>query len=133
MSLFINRYKTGDIINIATDITPSDDAFHGSKKHISAEWWYFDSVFTNNYSIHIGCRTFSRKKFGTASPFLEFYKDGKLVVEKKKRFSFKNFETSKEYPLIKLFKKPIIEFNYDKFQEKGEWTYKIDIQLMIAK
>ena len=28
-----------------------------------------------------------------------------------------------------MFKKPIIEFNYDKFQEKGEWTYKIDIAI----
>ena len=62
-------------------------------------------------------------------PFLEFYKNGKLEIEKKKRFLFKNFETSKEYPSVKLFKKPVILFDYDKFKTNGEWIYKIDMAI----
>ncbi len=110
-------------------ITPADDAFHGSKKQISAEWWYFDVIFTNDYSIHIGCRTFSLRRWGLVQPFLEFYKNGKLEIEKKKRFLFRNFETSKTKPLVKLFKKPIIEFDYDKYKKDGKWIYKIDMKL----
>ena len=45
------------------DILPSDDAFHGSPKRISAEWWYFDAIFSNKYSAHIGFKTFSRVAF----------------------------------------------------------------------
>ncbi len=62
-------------------------------------------------------------------PFLEFYKKGELVVEKKKRFLFRNFETSKKYPFVKLFKKPIIEFDYKRYNETGEWAYTIDMNI----
>lgn len=117
------------IKNITKNITPKDDAFHGSKKQVSAEWWYFDAVFTNEYSIHIGCRTFSLRKFGMVQPFLEFYKNGKLEVEKKKRFLFKNFETSRTQPLVKLFKKTVIEFDYEKYKKDDKWVYTIDIKL----
>jgi predicted secreted hydrolase len=119
--------------NIAVEITPKDDAFHGSEKKVAAEWWYFDAIFTNSYSIHIGCRTFSRKKLGMIQPFLELYKNGKLEIEKKKRFLFKNFETSKEYPIVKLFKKPVIEFDYDKYKKDNKWIYKIDMSLEDCK
>lgn len=108
---------------------PSDDAFHGSQRHLSAEWWYFDAMFTNDYSVHIGCRTFSIKRLGIGSPFLEFYRKGKLLVEKKKRCLFKNLETSKKYPLVKLFTKPIIKFDYKKFQENQEWIYEINMKI----
>jgi len=116
-------------IHNVEEITPSDDAFHGSKKQISAEWWYFDAIFSNDYSVHIGCRTFSLRRIGMVQPFLEFYKNGKLEVEKRKRFLFKNFETSKEYPLVRLFKKPLIEFDIDKYKKDGKWVYKTDLSL----
>ncbi len=60
-------------------------------------------------------------------PFLEFYKDGNLEVENKKRFLFKNFETSKKYPLVKLFKKTIIKFDLENYKKEDKWKYKIDI------
>ena len=34
------------------DISPKDDAYHYTKKLFSDEWWYFDAIFDNNYSIH---------------------------------------------------------------------------------
>jgi len=115
----------GDDINIVENITPADDAFHGSPKRISAEWWYFDAIFNNNYSMHIGFRTISRKKIGIVSPFIEIYKNGILENQRRKRFLFKNFKTSKEFPIVKLFNNPIIEFDNYKFKDKQQWTYKI--------
>jgi len=85
---------------IPQDISPADDAFHGSPKRVAAEWWYFDAIFNNNYSVHIGFKIFSRKKFGIVTPNIEFYKHGKLVVKTAKRYLFRNFETSKEVPLV---------------------------------
>ena len=76
-------------INIVENIIPSDDAFHGSPKRISAEWWYFDAILNNDYSIHIGFRTISRKKIGFVMPFIEIYKNGDLKHIKKKRFLLK--------------------------------------------
>jgi hypothetical protein len=123
---FYNISKTdGDIINIVEEITPADDAFHGSPRRISAEWWYFDAIFKNNYSIHVGFRTISRKKIGIISPFFELYNNGILERQNKKRILLKNFETSKEYPKIKLFNKTALEFDKYKYREYGEWIYKI--------
>ena len=114
---------------IPQDIIPSDDAFHGSKKHVAAEWWYFDAVFTNNYSLHIGCRTFSQKKIGLISPFLEIYKDGKLEAKAIKRYFFNDFQTSSEYPIVKLANLPIIEFDKKSYQDKKEWAYNLSLSI----
>ena len=110
------------------DITPADDAFHGSTKRMAAEWWYFDANFTNNYSLHIGCRTFTKKKQGMISPFLEIYKDGKLEVKAVNRYLFSQFQTSSDYPLVKLANKTIIEFDKERFKENGEWVYHISLK-----
>ena len=62
-------------------------------------------------------------------PFIEIYKNGELKHIKKKRYLFKNFKTSKETPLIKLFNKPLIEFDNYKYKEKKQWIYKINYNL----
>jgi len=115
--------------NIAVKIIPKDDAFHGSKKAISAEWWYFDAVFSNKYSVHIGFRTFSKKSLGTIMPFLEIYKDGKLEYEGKKRFRFKNFKTSSNFPHVKVFNSFLLEFDQDRYKKNDEWIYKIKMKM----
>ena len=89
---YLEKWQEIDIINTAVGITPADDAFHGSTKRFSAEWWYFDAIFKNDYSIHIGFRTLSKKTLGIVTLFLEIYKGGKLTIEKNKRFLFKNFK-----------------------------------------
>jgi predicted secreted hydrolase len=105
------------------DIVPSDDAFHGPPKRVSAEWWYFDAIFNNNYSAHIGFKTFFRKKLGMVSPNIQYYKDGKLVADAANRFLYRNFFTSNEIPIAKLFKKSVFEFNLDRYKENGDWIY----------
>jgi len=111
------------------DISPADDAFHGSAKHFAAEWWYFDAMFTNNYSLHIGCRTFSKGKIGLVSPFLEIYKDGKLEAKAVKRYFFRHFETSQTFPLVKLANNTILKFGQERYKDKGEWTYTISLKI----
>lgn len=115
--------------NIATDILPKDDAFHGSPRQLALEWWYFDAIFTNGYSIHIGCKTNSRKNRGLVSPMIEIYKDGKIQTIAKKWFRFQNFEPSKEIPLVKLFNKPIIRFDKERYEKTGEWVYHLDMKI----
>ena len=111
------------------DITPSDDAYHGSPKRISAEWWYFDAIFNNKYSAHVGFKTFSRKNLGMVSPNIQFYKDGEFILNAAKRFLFRNFETSNQVPIVKLFKKPVIEFNQDRYNKSGEWVYNFNLKI----
>ena len=42
-----------------SDIKMQDDAFHESKSSRYAEWWYFDAVFDNGYSIQVAVRILS--------------------------------------------------------------------------
>ena len=111
------------------EISPADDAFHGSPKRLAAEWWYFDANFPNNYSFHLGCRTFSKKNRGMVTPILNFYKDGKLIAEASGRYLFKKFQTSSVFPLVKLSNKTIIKFDEERFNDKGEWIYYISVNL----
>ena len=111
------------------DISPADDAFHGSKKHIAAEWWYFDANFTNNYSLHIGCRTISKKNWGVVFSFLHIYKDGKLEAKAVKRYLFRQFQTSSVFPYVKLSNNTIIKFDQERFKDKGEWVYDISLKI----
>ena len=37
--------------SIVEDITPADDAFHGSPKRLASEWWYFDARLENGYTV----------------------------------------------------------------------------------
>lgn len=105
-------------------IIPKDDGFHGAKK-LSAEWWYFDGVFSEDYSFHIGIRTFSRKNRGRGTLFFELYHNEKIIFEKKKRFSFKEFETSKEYPSVRIQNQKILDFDEIRYKKYGEWIYHI--------
>ena len=111
------------------EISPSDDAFHGSTKRLAAEWWYFDAKFPNNYSFHLACRTYSKKNRGIVTPILNFYKDGKLVAKASGKYLFKKFQTSSVFPLVELSNKTIIEFDQERFNDKGEWVYYISLNL----
>jgi hypothetical protein len=81
----------------------------------------------------VGCRTVSKRKFGIAVPFMEIYKNGNLEFENKKSFFFKDFKTSKDYPLVKLCNKPIIEFDKENYNKKGSWIYNIDYEMEDCK
>jgi predicted secreted hydrolase len=63
------------------------------------------------------------------NPFIEIYKDGILKHQRKKRFLLKNFKTSENYPIIKLFNKKIIEFDEYKYKTKKQWIYRINYSI----
>ena len=113
----------------AEKITPKDDAFHGSPNRIAAEWWYFDAVFDNGYSTHLGFKTFSRGKIGLVSPMIELYKDGDLLTQKQSRYLFRDFKTSKEYPEAIISKKQVIRFDNERYEKTGEWAYNFNLRI----
>ena len=109
---------------IPRDILPKDDAYHGSKKYIASEWWYFEAAFNNNYSAVIAFTTTSKKHYLTF-PSIEIYKNGELEVRAVKRYLFQDFQISKHFPLVKLFDNKIIEFDQERFNNRGEWAYNV--------
>ena len=78
----------------AVDITPKDDAFHGNINLLDIEWWYFDAVFDNGYSLHVGVRTYHIRNSGIVQSRINVYKEGKTEVEAMKTNLFSIFYTS---------------------------------------
>lgn len=112
-----------------TDITIKDDAFHGSRSSRFTEWWYFDAVFDNGYSVQMSVRILSiiKNRFVLIFQRLDIYKDGKLVNHSKIRYPLKKFNASSDRPLVKLDDKVVIEGNIDKSTEKLVYNLSFDM------
>jgi len=109
----------------AKPITPKDDAFHGRFTYLDIEWWYFDAVLEDGYSVHVGVRTYHSKLGGVVKTRIEMYKDGKIIVGAKKFYLFNVFKTSKIFPLIKINDKKIVDFDNDYYNKTGKWIYNV--------
>jgi len=114
--------------SIPQNILPRDDALQGSAKYFAAEWWYFEAVFNNKYSTVISFTTFSKKNH-FAFPTIEIYKDGNFETRAIKRYLFHDFQISKNLPLIKLGNNKIIEFDQERFNNRGEWVYNVSMKI----
>jgi len=119
--------QLNDIKRIPESIKPLDDRFHGTIKHVGAEWWYFDAILTNNYSIHFGLRTYSKKKRGMISPQIEIYKDGQFLFEKTTRYLFKDIDITRTLPIVKHKENVLMTINKDLYDQTKKWQYRISL------
>ena len=61
---------------IPQEVSPRDDAFHGLTKSKTSEWWYFEAVLDNDYSVVFSFTTSLKNLI--AFPTIEIYKNGKF-------------------------------------------------------
>jgi predicted secreted hydrolase len=113
----------------AVDIVPSDDSYHNNINLLDIEWWYFDAVFDNGYSIHIGFRTYHIKKSGIVQARITVYKDGEIICETLKPYLYPNFLTSKQHPLVSLDKKTVMQLDINHYKKTAEWKYTICLSI----
>lgn len=111
----------------AVEINPKDDSHHNNIKYLEIEWWYFDAIFENGYSIHIGFRTYHIRKIGLVQSRIDIYKDGKLVSKKLKIDFFSKFFVDQNFPTIKIDNDTIVHFDKDAYQNNKEWKYIIKL------
>jgi predicted secreted hydrolase len=107
----------------ASDISIKDDAYHDSKAKRFTEWWYFDAIFDNGYSIGLNIRVLSiiKNKFVPIYKRTDIYKEGKLIKHHRKKYRLKDFEASKEKPSVRIAGKEVINGYIDK--KTGDLTY----------
>ncbi len=125
----LDNAKTANQFLRATDITPQDDAFHGNINLLDIEWWYFDAVFDNGYSIHVGVRTHHIRNSGIVESRINIYKKGKVEVDAIKTDLLSNFYTSYDHPCIHINSKPVVEFDQNHYKKTGEWRYHISLKI----
>ena len=110
------------------DISPKDDAYHPTKNLLALEWWYFDVIFDNNYSVHCDFTSYTRNG-RIASSALEIYKNGELEAKVIKRHFSKPIHLSIDYPQVKLYENKIINFDFERFNKTNNWVYNFSQKL----
>jgi hypothetical protein len=118
--------KTGTYVFSPQDINLTDDAYHGSKTLQFTEWWYFDAVLNDGYSIQFSVRVLSGLKLSFVFVRFDVYKDGHLQVHKRKMYLLRDIMLSRELPLIKVAGKQIMKGSFDK--KTGNFIYDISLE-----
>ena len=111
------------------DIDLRDAAFHRSHGRYLGGWWYFEGIFDNGYSAVCGISHFSREDRGFGALKLHIYNNTKLIFNEKKLFTFKEFETSEEFPLIEVSGKQIMRLDRERYNSTGEWAINVSIEI----
>ena len=90
------------------------------------EWWYFDAVFDNNYSVQFSINHACIEGIGMIVPLLNIYKDGESLVHIKEFLLPNKFIASEEEPRIILSGQQIMQGYVDK---SGNWIFDISLQM----
>ena len=90
------------------DATLEDNAYNITD-YFTLQWWYFDAMFDNDYSIHVGMMTVGSKGIHGFFLFqINVFKDGELIEKKFRLIPVRFVDASYSEPLIKIFDKEIL-------------------------
>lgn len=125
--ILFQSVKTGAIDFHPENISLKDDGFHGSAVSRFTEWWYFDAVFDNNYSVQMSVRvvSFIKNRFALISQRIAIYRDGVLIQQNKKRYSLKQVNLAQGHPLVEINGNQVIK---GEVKKDGGWVYNLSFQ-----
>jgi hypothetical protein len=126
----IKHFLPNDSTFKPEDITLKDDAFHGTKSFNRAEWWYFDAIFDNGYSIQITIYVFDVFSNKIIVNGVNIYNNGTNVLSREEYYVFNNLYISKEIPLIEINDKQILKGYIDEIS--GDWIYNLSVDVVDA-
>lgn len=122
-----SKSTSGDDPNfVPEDIALQDGAFHKSNV-LAGQWWYFDAVFDNGYSIQLGITVISKGANGLIFPKLNIYKDTNLKAHAGKVVLFSQFWASENTPFIKLYGKQVMRGYI--YENTGKWIYDVSLEI----
>ena len=109
------------------DIELEDDAFHRSDTLHFTEWWYFDALLNDGYSIQISIQVFSIINQGFVCANLNVYQNDELKASEKKLCNLLDFYASTDVPFIKLNRKQVMKGYID--DTTGDWIYDLSLEI----
>lgn len=113
----------------ACAIEPRDDAFHGIINLTDVEWWYFDAIFDNGYSLHVGFRTYQMRNSGFLQIRINIYKDGNVKTEKFSMHLLPDVDLSPSVPQISVDGKPAVFLDIEHYTRTGKWRYLLQLSI----
>jgi len=106
-----------------TNITLKDDAHHKTYTFFHVETWYFDAVFTNNYSMAFWITLVQKGNIAIASIALNIYEDTNRYENRRKLNLFNQFSGSEEKPILKICNKTIVTGDIDELTNR--WIFNV--------
>ncbi len=92
-----------------------------------AEWWYFDAILNEGYSIQISIYVFGFMKYRLAIAGLNIYKNGVPEATKEKIYLMEDFYISTDIPLVILDGKQAMKGYIN--ETTGEWIYDVSLEI----
>jgi len=127
----INNFQCNNMLNgfvfSPEDIELEDDAFQGSNSFHFAEWWYFDAILSEGYSIQVSIYVFGFREFRFVVAGLNIYKNGVPEANEEKIYFMDDFYISTDIPLVVLDGKQAMKGYID--QTTGEWIYDVSSEI----
>ena len=114
---------------VPVDIDLKDAAFHKSYDRILEEWWYFDAIFDNGYSIVLSIVIISKNIQGICSFGMVIYNNTQIESRVEKKVHFKEFNASEEFPFIEVSGKQFIRLDRERYNKTGDWVYNISFEI----
>jgi hypothetical protein len=114
---------------IPEDIDLRDATFHRSHGRYRCEWWYFEGIFDNGYSVVVDVFICSKGDDGLCKLKLNIFNDAESVVFLREILPLSKLEASEDVPNIKVSGKQIIEFDLERYNSTGEWVYNVSMEI----
>jgi hypothetical protein len=111
------------------DIDFRDASYHKVSGRFTGEWWYFEGIFDNVYSVIIDISIFSNGWLGLVALRLSIFNNGQEEFYVKEFYSFKEFAASEEFPLVEISGNHIMSLDREMYNDTGEWVYNVTIEL----
>jgi predicted secreted hydrolase len=84
------------------DMVLCDDAFHGREDLPFTEWWYFDAMFENNYSVQMSVRIISMLGKGVVFERLDIYRNNMIITDQTRTFPLRELSASLDVPSVQI-------------------------------
>jgi len=123
---FYNYNKLNGFIFSPEDIELKDDAFHDSNSFNFIEWWYFDAILNDGYSIHMSIYVFSALKEKFIITEMNVYKKGIPIYDNREIYLNDDFYISTDNPLVILDGKQVMRGYIN--QTTGDWIYDVSLE-----
>jgi len=116
-------------VYVPEDIDLEDAAFHRSYGRYHGEWWYFEGIFNNGFSIVLGVAICSKGRRGFCLLGLQIYNNTEVGVRIGKSIPMRKFEASEDFPFIELSGKQFIRLDRERYNDTGEWVYNVSLEI----
>lgn len=99
------------------DINETDDKFHGSKVTYGNEWWYFDAMLNNQYTLQFSIHVYTVLNKGFATIQCNIYKHKQSVISERTLYPLSYLNLSDETPKISLNNHLIMYIQHDNYNQ----------------